>query len=195
MPYYVAASGTPVKNDVSESHDILKKIAPHQYPDELAKLLIFLYQHKISSFCEMGVAFGGTFFVIDSFLRAVNPEMKYSLAINSYSDRSFKKKLEVYQKEHPEVTFLEMDAREFIPDKKYDFCFIDYEHTAENCRISYNAMKKYSNFIGFHDIKYRRYPDVVKFWDEEVAGDKVELLNEDPIFPEPIGIGIVTNFA
>ena len=36
MPYYVAASGTPVKNDVSESHDILKKIAPHQYPDELA---------------------------------------------------------------------------------------------------------------------------------------------------------------
>ncbi len=55
-----------------------------QYPDELAKFLVFIYKNKnrINSYCEIGVERGGTFFVIDSFLRAINPSMGKSTAVD-----------------------------------------------------------------------------------------------------------------
>ena len=162
-----------------------------QYPDELAKLLVFLYQNKksINSYCEMGIAFGGTFYVVDSFLRAVNPNMKYSLAIDLYCNKleGFKE----YNKKYPTTTLSKIDAIDFIPDQKYDLCLIDYIHSAKNCRISYNSMKNFSNFIAFHDIKYKKYPDVMEFWNKEIKGDKIEFLNEDPTFSTPIGMGLI----
>jgi len=113
-----------------------------QYPDELAKLLAFLYSHKdkINSYCEIGVYKGGTFFTIDSFLRAVNPNMGESIGVDIY-DTILKHHFDEYQNKHSEAKFLLKNSLDFVPIRDYDFCFIDGNHSYEYIKHDYENMK------------------------------------------------------
>ena len=167
-----------------------------QYPEEIAKLLVFLYKHKeqINSYCEIGVSSGGTFFVIDSFLRAINPSMGSSLGIDNRTIARYAKKLfNPYKENTPGVSFLEIDSIKFKPTENYDFCFVDADHSYNGCSRDFNLMKNYSKIIAFHDIKLENSGST-EFWQEIKNEKSIELLNEDPRFPAPLGIGIICNF-
>lgn len=166
-----------------------------QYPDELGKMLAFLYQHKneINSYCEIGVERFGTFCLVDSFLRAVNPNMGESLAID-WSDRYFNHS-DDYIEKNPLAKRLHVNSAEFRPYKVYDFCFIDGDHSYEAASADFSLMKNYSKHIGFHDT-YFKHPTagVYKLWGEikDDHENTTECLNEDPRFRTPLGIGIVS---
>ena len=167
-----------------------------QYPDELAKLLVFLYKNKndINSYCDIGPHKGGTFYVIDSFLRSVNPDMGNSLTLDLRSTilkYGFKK----YKKEYSKVDFLQIDSSKFIPSQKYDFCFIDGDHRYKSVKYDYENMKKYCKIICLHDIKLtvKRYNGAKKLWKEIKGLKKIEFLNEDKRFTLPVGIGVIIN--
>lgn len=167
-----------------------------QYPDELAKLLVFLYKRRsdIQSFCEIGTETGGTFYVIDSFLRAVNPNMGPSLTIDN---RQIIREYDRYHKENPMAEFRLMNSLDFTPKQDYDLAFIDGDHRYDGVRHDYHNMLKYAKIIVLHDVKLeklntRNLIEVKRFWDS-IERDKIELLNEDPRFPLPVGIGIIMN--
>jgi len=166
-----------------------------QYPDELGKLLTVLYnnKHRINSFCEIGTGSGGTFYVIDSFLRTVNPNMGNSLSIDIWSHIISKGFFERYKSIHPNVKHLRANSARFVPDQNYDFCLIDGDHSYIGCKRDYTLMKKYSKIIALHDIKLKddvNNVGVYKFWNE-IKDRKIELLNDDSRFPFPVGIGVV----
>lgn len=167
-----------------------------QYPDELAKLLVFLYEHRkdINSYCEIGTERGGTFFIIDSFLRAVNPDMGKSCSIDFYMNHRRMKLIEIYKKENPQIEFVQTYSNKFIPDQNYDFCFIDGSHKYEEVKQDYEKMLRYSKFIALHDIRcHLPHVEVYRLWDD-IKGDKIELLNEDSRFCKvPMGIGVIVN--
>jgi len=159
-----------------------------QYPEELAKLLVFVYNNRysIKSYCEIGVERGGTFFVVDSFLRSVNPNMGQSLAIEMSSRRE--KLFHEYIKKYPQVTFKCINSHNLEVDRDYDFCFIDGDHSYSGCKQDFEMMKPFSKFIAFHDI-YFGGATVKDFW-AELDGRKHEFLNDDKRFPVPLGIGL-----
>lgn len=163
-----------------------------QYPDELAKLLVFINQNKneINSYFEIGVERGGTFFVIDSFLRAINPKMGGSVGID-ISDKIVKKhNFNEYNEQNPLCFFFQKDSTKLdFSHEKFDLCLIDGGHTYDTVKRDFNMVKDKVKFICMHDIKCP-FLDVSKFWDE-VGKDGQELLNEDVRFPVPLGIGVV----
>ena len=167
-----------------------------QYPDELAKLLVFLYKNKnnINSYCDIGSHKGGTFYVIDSFLRSVNPDMGNSLALD-LRETFLKFGFKEYKKKYPKVDFLQINSRSFIPSRKYDFCFIDGDHSYRSVKYDYENMKKYCKIICLHDIKLtiKQYGGAKKLWKEIKGLEKIEFLNEDKRFTLPVGIGVIIN--
>ena len=160
-----------------------------QYPDELANFLVFIYKNrdKIKSYCEIGVADGGTFFVIDSFLRAINEDMGPSVGIDTNNKCAKSFKTYIYQ--NPNVKFLNIKSVDFKPDMIYDLCFIDANHSFKASKVDYENMKEFSRYIAFHDIHLLN-GGVKDLW-KTIEGDKVEFLNEDKDFPDPVGIGII----
>ena len=160
-----------------------------QYPDEIAQLLVFLYQHKdeINSFCEIGSERGGTFFLIDSFLRVINKNMKESVTID-ISSKILNSGFEEYKNQNPLVSFLNISSRDFKPEQRYDFCFIDGSHKYEDCKDDFEKMKQYSSIIAFHDINF--YKKLRDLWDS-LERHKIEFSNRDPLFLTPVGIGVI----
>jgi hypothetical protein len=167
-----------------------------QFPDELAQMLVFLYwnRKKINSYCEIGVCYGGTFYVVDSFLRAVNPDMGQSLAIDVNEHRVMRSGFVEYKANNPEVDFLRVSSKYFKPDRKYDLCFIDGDHSYEACMADYRLMKNYSNMIALHDVKLP-YREVKNVWDEIDGHYKIEFVTRDNRLPIPMGIGILLGGA
>jgi len=161
-----------------------------QYPEELAKFLVFIFnnRHRINSYCEIGSERGGTFFVIDSFLRSINETMGSSLAIDMGSNVGRNENYNQYTKQYPQASFLCVNSRSFIPKQNYDLCFIDASHYREDVEKDYTLMKKYSKIIAFHDIDFAK--GVRAVWDS-ISGRKIEIHNENPMFVTPVGIGIL----
>jgi hypothetical protein len=167
-----------------------------QFPDELGKFLVFIYKHKdqINSYCEIGPFRGGTFFVIDSFLRAINPNMEKSLAVD-IKKTILKSGFHDYQKQNPQVDFILTDSLDFVPDQKYDLCLIDGNHTYKYIKHDYENMKKYVKFLALHDIylDIGKYNGVKTLWKTLNNVNKIEFLNEDDRFVSPVGIGVIIN--
>lgn len=162
-----------------------------QYPEEVAKLLVFLYKNRsdINSYFEIGVSGGGSFFVIDSFLRAVNPDMGKSFGIDNNSVLRHRKRFDNYIQENPKVELMNIDSREFKMIEEYDFCFIDGGHNqVEN---DYNMVKDHCKIIAFHDIASPLALTVKTLW-ESISLPKIEFFNNDDRFPVPIGIGVLS---
>jgi hypothetical protein len=171
-------------------------VQSRQYPDEVGKLLAVLYKNKdmINSFCEIGIDKGGTFYIIDSFLRAINQDMGKSVGLDR-NTKILSCGFEEYKNENPNAHFVHMNSSNFEPDQNYDFCFIDGEHQYPGCKNDFEKMKNFSNLIALHDIyfydKIFINGGVKRLWQEIDGYKKEELLNEDDRFPVTIGIGVV----
>ena len=137
----------PHRDSTEENLNCWGGINCKQYPDELGKTLAFLYakRKEINSYCEIGVERLGTFCVIDSFLRAVNPNMGKSLAVD-IQDRHFSV-IKEYQIQNVNVHTLCVNSLDFTPDQEYDFCFIDGGHSYDYVSSDFNLMKNHSKYI------------------------------------------------
>lgn len=163
-----------------------------QLPNELSKYLMYLYSNinTINTYCEIGVLRGGTFYVVDSFLRAFNKNFKYSVAVD-ISDKIIKKHgFEKYAEER-DCMFIHGNSNS-INKNYFDLCFIDGDHSYNGVKKDYENMKNKCKILAFHDVVCKAAcKDVVKFWNEIKSDKSLEFINEDSDFPEPCGIGIL----
>lgn len=169
-----------------------------QFPDEIAKFLVYIYKNKerIKSYCEVGINRAGTFFVIDSFLRALHGMYAVnSMAIDIDAKSIRKSRLDDYKRKYKHIDFIMLNPYHSFFDliDHVDLCFIDGDHSYEGVNRDYNFYKKKAHILAFHDVQCAVCPGVMKFW-SEIKQPKQEFLNEDfTKFPNFLGIGIVDN--
>lgn len=143
----------------------------HQNENELAFVLAFLYYRRveIKHYVEIGVHKGGTFYVVDQFLRQIAPNYQYGVAVD-YWNRTFKDfGLKRYQQLFPNTQLIHDDLRR-VPSEKYPskgtVFFIDCDHTYDLTRYAFDAVKRRALFIIVDDVKNDRYPELKTLWEE-----------------------------
>jgi len=166
-----------------------------QHPDELARFLQFLHKHAvhIHTYLEIGISSGGTFFIVDSYLRAcqrhegsIHPLFSHGVDIKSKA-RWPEQYLEKYD---GRVEFTFRSSGRFEVGIDYDLIFIDANHTYKGVKSDYEKFyTKCKKYIAFHDIVFGGEGcGVPQLWNEvkNNFGSHVEI-----IAPEcPLGIGI-----
>jgi len=162
-----------------------------QYPTELAAFLCLLHQERkqLNSYLEIGVENGGTFFIIDSYLRVVCPTYEESLGID-LSDRIHVMGLSEYRQRFPTCVFQQVNSHHFEVPKNFSCCLIDGDHSYDGVRADYLKLRGHvSRLIAFHDIAYRvKGYGICKLWDE-LDGDKIEIIDRTALIP--LGIGVI----
>ena len=168
------------------------------WPDELARFLIFLYEHKsqINSFLEFGTGNGGSFFVIDSYLRSINPNMSRSVTIDQH--RHMPSGIEDYLIANPGADCFNLTKTDkFEMDQDWDLCFIDASHKYVSVKCDYLKVKDRCKFVAFHDIltHNKRKPDqlLVRHLWKELEGNKIEIITDDPRISFMSAIGVTWN--
>jgi len=169
--------------------DIWGGLQAVQYPDELASMLAYMHDKDIKNYLEIGCAHGGTFFTVDSFLRACNPAFEGSLAVDPFPRIEDKGKLKEYQSKFPTALYFKGKSSDLTIDKVWDFVLIDGDHNYTGIKFDFELMKNHAKYIALHDIYLRS--GVKTVWSEIKKSYKtVEFQSKDPIFLYPVGMGI-----
>lgn len=165
-----------------------------QYPHQLAGLLCLLKDRPGGSYLEIGSRWGGTFVLIDHWLRAFDHGLK-SYAIDLLPQP---KLIEEYSRE-ADCTDIQGDSGDVetwsaLPDR-IDIVLIDGFHSWEAVRRDFQmAMKLYPHTIILHDTASDACPGVRLFWQDlrRVFPDTVEFHEQYPsVKGSYLGIGVV----
>lgn len=166
------------------------------WADELARFLLFINKHKheINSYLEFGTGSGGSFYVIDSYLRTINPNMGVSVTVDQKD--WYPKGFEEYKELNQQASYVSGKTQNFNMDRKYDLCFIDANHSYKGVKKDYEKVKDYCKIIAFHDIKTvnPKKPDQIcvrHLWKEIDSKNKLEIVTKDPRISFMSGIGVI----
>lgn len=159
-----------------------------QTPDQIAKALVYLSGFKIDSFCEIGICYGGNFLFTSEYLRRFNSDIQCTgIDPTNYLDADIRGIVNATA--WMEFISATSDA---VAGRKFDFVFLDGEHSTAWLVKDYENVGKYAKFCGFHDLQDSLWPDVAAFWAtlESAKKEKVEFL-DDPSGRKTHGIGII----
>ncbi len=129
-----------------------------QNPEELADLLTALRTHRISSFLEIGSAYGWTATFIHHILKKRNPDLvSYSVdnQSNPYAFLNF----------HSGVHFVQGTSRT-VSRHAFDLVLIDGDHSYEGVKYDYEQVGCKARLCVFHDVDDDQCPGVMRFWSE-----------------------------
>lgn len=160
------------------------KLCIRQNPRELSDFIYFLKRYSVTSYAELGVEAGGTFFLIshilkDSYLLGVDLDLS-KLAEGQVGANHYRN----------QVSLIEADLSEWVPPRRFDLVFIDSNQPyCEMLELS-NRVRPHCRFLAFHDIFDRRY-GAKRIWGNEAKhwGQVSEIRDDRPKTISP-GIGI-----
>lgn len=137
-----------------------------QYPNQFAKSLVFLSNYKILSYLEIGVRYGGTYIIINEYLKRFN-QLEFFIGIDIVRNKSLKK----YSRLNKTSRFYKINSssiefHKLISDKKFDLVLIDGNHEENHYRNDYYNLKDKSNIIVLHEIVSDACSGVVMVWNE-----------------------------
>lgn len=163
-----------------------------KYPSEIAQVLDFILSKKneINSFAEIDLNRGGSFYLIDSYLRFITNKNIQSFAVSG-SDKIIRKHgFKEYQQKYPNVEFTQSDLISFEPKENIDFCFVKNGSPGEFLLSNFEELSKYK-YIAFHKIIFT--PWQKNSWNivKNVFPEHIEIFNKDPQLTTPVGIGII----
>jgi hypothetical protein len=182
-------------NDFLTPHCVFRKIGLRgsrlriiQLPLELARFLVWMRDKQINRYLEIGTSTGGSWFLIDSYLRAANPDYRGSIG---YDRTSKLRDADPYFSRFKDAEFRHQSSIDLnLKDEQYDLTYIDACHQEQWVWHDFLKVKTHSRFVAFHDIVLADGSTVSKFW--QVAKNQYpswEFI--DTSLPETCGIGVL----
>jgi predicted O-methyltransferase YrrM len=125
-----------------------------QNPWEFAEFMVLMARKKVHSYLEIGMNTGGSFYMMDSYLRASLPFYQRSVG---YDSQSRLVEWEAYQAKFPGVEFRnESSSIMNLGTERFDVCFIDASHLERAVRRDFEKVKRNCRMVAFHDIAAKK---------------------------------------
>jgi hypothetical protein len=159
-----------------------------QYPHQFSKYLAFVSAFKISSYLEIGVAYGGTFVLTVEYLSRLNSGLRACCVDVRAPSLLF----DVYS-ESKNFTYVEAKSTDLFShissESHFDLVFIDGDHSRQGVINDFLLVKDRSSLIGFHDIVNFKTPGTVDAWAEikRDFGDSFSFYEFVDQYPELLG--------
>jgi hypothetical protein len=121
-----------------------------QDPVEFAQWLILLSLRRCQSYFEVGVNYGGSLFVTDSYLRATVPRFQKSVGVDVDDRRAG---WDRYAAKFP-VEFRRGDSHRMEPllAGEFDAALVDGLHTRRSVQADFKLVRN-CRVVGFHDVR------------------------------------------
>ena len=164
-----------------------------QIPEEFAAFCNFLSEIKVSTAAEVGVYRGRSAFFICAVLARKNPNLVYNMI--DIFDRI--DDFELFKEVLPQLKKCIPSSSDDHAGEKYDFVFIDADHSYDASINDFNKLGQYATVItAFHDIYAHEYDHenggTVRMWQEVLERTKGFDHKVFSIYPDKwMGIGCV----
>ena len=163
-----------------------------QVPDEFLAFCQYISGLNCKKAIEIGVARGGSSYVMAALLYRRNPKMTYEMVDivdNLVHFPEAKAIIPSLKKRIPHTS-------EDFKGQQYDFCFIDADHSYEGVMADWRNVGRYARMTVFHDIYAHEYDGenggTVRGWQEIREEAKEHSIREFTLYPDKwMGIGII----
>ena len=158
-------------------HEQPKELTPYfgqglhlwQYPSQLARYLVWLSHNAkdVKNYTEIGCRWGGTFILINEWLKKNGALLDFSLAIDPIEPTPFiKRYIEI---SNTPVHYIENfstseQVGDYLSYINPDMVFIDGDHTLMGVMNDHLLVRKKAKIIVHHDIYSQACPDTTLFW-------------------------------
>lgn len=164
-----------------------------QHPEEFAQFLIYAARSGVKSYAEIGVHSGGSFYLMDSYLRAHVPDYRGGVAVD-ISDQNLRDWND-YATLHGTVEFRKANSATLNLDKEFfDLAFIDGWHAERGVRSDVSIIRGHCRIVAFHDI-FSKKDAVGKVWRELLVENPTspyrEFIRLTPRLREMMGLGVL----
>jgi hypothetical protein len=150
MDEYFSFSCKGAKN----KHRDMTKIRVRQSAAEMRELMDFFNDKDVDSYLELGLEEGGSFFLMSAYLASLRPGgLERATGLDKVNMCDY-----IKDNNEGKLDFAFMDCLDYQPTQNYDYIFIDTNQKYRPMKQTYLKYRPYCNkYIGFHDVKDRRY--------------------------------------
>ncbi|BCH55342.1 hypothetical protein GOZ89_23545 [Agrobacterium vitis] len=176
-----------------------------QYPSQLARYLVWLAHNakEITSYCEIGCRWGGTFIVVNEWLKKVGAPLEFSLAIDPIAATPFIKRY--MDRSTTPVHYIQnlstsQEVIEYLGYSKPAMVFIDGDHNINGVMFDHLLVRKFADLIVHHDVSSDACTGTTLFWSYlKQAEDKFEanefMQQYASVSGNFLGIGVLKRIA
>lgn len=172
-----------------------------QYPNQLSHYLVWLSHNarSIKSYMEIGCRWGGTFILINEWLKKIGAELEYSIAVDPIEPTPFiRHYIELSDTPVVYINKFSSDPEflSYMSHSRPEIVFIDGDHTMRGVMIDHLSARKTAKIIVHHDIVSSICPDTALFWSyAKLAEDNFEFAEfvqqYDSVNGSFLGIGVM----
>lgn len=165
-----------------------------QHPREFARFLVLLGNLRCRSYIEIGTHSGGSLYIVDSYLRALDPAAFVCSVGIDISDRNLVG-WSAYSDRFPRTRFILADSRQLdLGTEQFDAGLIDGSHTGKAVANDFATLRNHCRVVGFHDIAAKK-SNVLRVWRQVKEQHPVcptwEFISLPPRRKLGMGIGVV----
>jgi hypothetical protein len=140
-----------------------------QYPAQLARYLVWLTHNakSIRNYTEIGCRWGGTFILVNEWLKKIGAPIEFSLAVDPIKPTPFiRRYVEISS---TPVHYLEnfstsQPVMDYFNGFKPEMVFIDGDHSMHGVMFDHLLFRKTADIIIHHDVASRACPETTLFW-------------------------------
>jgi cephalosporin hydroxylase len=140
-----------------------------QYPSQLARYLVWLSHNArtIRNYTEIGCRWGGTFILVNEWLKKIGAPIEFSLAVDPIEPTPFVQRyIEVSS---TPVHYIQnfsssKDVMDYLAILKPDMVFIDGDHSLQGVMFDHLLVRNSGKIIVHHDVASQACPGTTVFW-------------------------------